>query len=98
MKLIIHAGNYKTGTTSIQTSLFANRKKLAKEQRLFIPPSLSPEYSCIHIELTQAIQESNETEGSSLLERYFVSAIENNCDKILITSEGLFDLKEFLLL
>lgn len=92
MKLIIHAGNYKTGTTTIQSSIFKLRAALIDKYSLFVPRSFSSDYQRIHIEITKAIQALDRVAVKEYLEIYLREAQEHDCNVVLLSSESLFDL------
>ena len=63
MRVIIHIGVGKTGTTTIQSFLAKNREKLM-EQGVFVPPTVYPSLVGNHIELAAATYSSARCGGN----------------------------------
>lgn len=98
MKIYIHCGYHKTGSSFIQMMLSVNRT-LLKEKGFYYPVStgdkaakqgrISPGNG---LELSQAIAHrvDNFRKASTILRNWIKAAKKNNCDNLIISNEGLF--------
>lgn len=90
MRLIIHPGTHKTGTTSIQKALYDNRPFL-RENGLFVP-SFSPfTGDRAHLNLSHSI--ADDTEASRMKVKRFVENIHSNAkdaETVIISSEAFY--------
>lgn len=93
MKVVLHLGTYKTGTSSIQRYLRANQVSL-QEQKIFYPlPHESGLYNQ-HSHIVSWLSTGN----LELLDEYISCEIKNarlaNCDVFLLSTEGFSSLNQ----
>jgi len=96
MKLYLHCGYHKTGSSFLQT-LFARNRDSLRESGIHFPVA-SREYDMISgeispgngPELAKAIKENDNQKSSELIAGYVSDAKRNGCDSILISSENFF--------
>jgi hypothetical protein len=98
MKIYLHCGYHKTGSSFIQMMLSTNRSFL-KENGYHYPISkddqaakqgqISPGNG---LKLSQAIHHKEDAflQAKNILQNWIDEAKKNNCDKLIISSEGLF--------
>ncbi len=110
METIIHIGQHKTATTSIQKYLLNNKLKL-KEQKIYFTDKILDYQKPNHIILnvyallkdrksgakrrvieSRGIEYLNELDKSlpAEIERIYSNAVQENCDKIIWSNEGLY--------
>ena len=96
VKLYLHCGYHKTGSSFLQTLFAQNRDYLlennicfpfSKDDKNMLKGEISPGNG---IELVKAIREKNNALIIDLLEKWVKITLSNNCDSLLISSEGLF--------
>lgn len=86
-KVIVHIGLPKTGSSSIQRFLSAN-KSLLKKNGVFYSPKSSFDHCA---EITEIVQSGEEQRLSSFLQHQLKSAEEEQCTMLIISSECLFE-------
>lgn len=94
MKIILHIGEGKTGTTSIQKSLCASKFELEKKGILYLPIAGSPNQCWLNVPIGGAIRTNRDT-ALIYVETWFDN-IKRRCSKndisaILISAETLFN-------
>lgn len=95
MELYIHFGIYKTGSSYLQF-LCAKHKKELRENRVHFPSSafdedmlkgkISPGNA---LNLSKAIIEKDSTKQLQILDKWYIEATENKCDKVVLSCEDL---------
>lgn len=83
MKIYVHAGTHKTGSTSIQDICFINKKTLA-EQGIYYPDTGD---LTGHHDLAFFIQKREFERAKNYLDKEIKKAKENNCHSLLLSSE-----------
>jgi hypothetical protein len=96
MKLYLHCGYHKTGSSFLQT-MFAKNRGLLKRNGIWFPSSerekdmlagrISPGNG---VELTDALSDGNAEKAEAILTRCRKEAEAEGCDSLLFSSEGLF--------
>lgn len=91
-KLIIHAGTPKTGTTSIQASLYANQKILNEKNYIYFTKKISKKPYSVQINFNYWINKKNYFKQS----KKFIESINNlkTEKKIIISSEMFWEKSE----
>jgi Sulfotransferase domain len=91
-QLYIHAGFPKTGTTTVQHFLYANRKKL-KQQGVLYPKSCNHDHahhplvlSCINNKI-ETLSQIPTFPVSEIIETLGKEIISSNCEKVVLSSE-----------
>ena len=106
MRLVIHLGPKKTGTTALQKYLYQNRKELSTQFKVCYPTPLSGNEA--HHELFYGINfQLNGTapyadaqgitkirHPHEVLQEYLAQARELDCHTVIISSETLFEINE----
>jgi len=96
MKLYLHCGYHKTGSSFLQTLFSRNRDYLQSNGIHF--PVASREYDMVSgnispgngPELAKALKENDDQKSSELIADYISEANRNGCKSILISSENFF--------
>lgn len=86
MKLILHIGSHKTGTTTIQTYCHSVKNKLAT-QKIHYPSLDGLETAYQHSDLASYIQDKNATKLQKILSQVKADALVNKCETILLSGE-----------
>jgi len=96
VKLYIHCGYHKTGSSFLQT-IFSQNRQFLIDNGIYFPVSaddknmLGAKISRGNgIELVNFLNKKNEIEASRLFSNWLKETIINNCSSLLISSEGFF--------
>lgn len=92
MKLYLHIGQQKTGSTTIQKFFEVNRKKLLKNGYIY-PQSLGYDKQFDIYKRIDELMDSN----SNLHKSFFKELKKSNCQKLIISEENVFTLRDELL-
>ncbi len=93
MKIFIHIGWHKTGTTAIQSFLKKNNKKLLEENKLYYPSEGLVD--CAHHNIAWALQEKDNfirdglssTSVKSLIQQAIENGKKHGCQNLIFSSE-----------
>ena len=100
VRMILHVGPQKTGSSSLQELLGSHRDALS-ENAIFVPPGVNEEYPGHHMVSYRLLGRTLLTLGGSdvedlvdLFSNWLTAAIDRNCDVIVISAEDLSILSE----
>jgi hypothetical protein len=94
MKLILHIGEGKTGTTSIQRALCASRAELLNQGILYLPIVGSPNQCWLNVPIGGAIRTNRESALKAVgiwFDELEERLSKNNIQVLLISAETLFN-------
>lgn len=90
LKLIIHAGTPKTGTTSLQFFMDKNNEKL-KEKGYLYPKEYIGTFEPKHQWIVSCLKAKDYNTFFRYIERIYNKAIDDNIDTIFLSTEGVYN-------
>jgi len=90
LKLIIHAGTPKTGTTSLQFFMDENNEKL-KEKGYFYPKEYIGTFVPKHQWIASCLKAKDYNTFFSYIERIYNKAIDDNMHTVFLSTEGVYN-------
>ncbi|MHB2153617.1 hypothetical protein ACX8XN_04365 [Calditrichota bacterium GD2] len=96
MKLYLHFGYHKTGSSFLQTLFAQNRDSLKSKDILYPHSSFDKQMLNAKVspgnglELTMALRNRDTLKVEKLFKKWLKKCQSNNCNKLLISNEGLF--------
>lgn len=88
IKLVIHGGFYKTGTSSIQNTAWGNRHALKKMGILYPQSGLSDQADEIGYRHSRLMYESKHEDWPAMVEELVEEIKESGCSTVLLSSEA----------
>lgn len=90
MKLVLHVGLHKTGTSYLQ-SIFTSNKRVLADNNILYPPTPGD----AHHKLAALYKARKFYDAKSLLDSYVKEAEERNCHTIFLSSEVFSELEDY---
>lgn len=91
IKLLIHAGTPKTGTTTLQKAMYVHRDKLLKEGILYPDLDIEPGEMKKHQWLVRYLMENDENRLRSMFCELLDMATESRAKMIVLSTEGIYN-------
>lgn len=89
MKIYIHAGMHKTGTTTIQ-HFCRNNRKFLKSNKIYWPQEDGPIHPGQHSGLAKLLTRKKWLETRTYIDRAIAEAKQNNCQSVLLSGERFY--------
>ena len=88
VRFVFHVGPHKTGTTSVQVTLHANRDRLLRDGVLYPPTLPGAEHFTSHAALTSLLARGKTSEFWDWLQETRQTAEDRGCHTVFLSSEG----------